>query len=149
MAGRIYEFVLDPLDFEEFLVFRNKEELIKKSDLFQEKIKKEFLVYQKRQFIEIVNESEEKINQYVKSMIEKIIYLDIPSIFPIEQEDLLLKILKIVASNPGLLSDYESLSKELGISRITLSNYFYYLEEAFLIKKLYNFSRNMLISEKN
>jgi len=149
LAGRIYEFVLDPLDFEEFLVFRNKEELIKKSDLFQEKIKKEFLVYQKRQFIEIVNESEEKINQYVKSMIEKIIYLDIPSIFPIEQEDLLLKILKIVASNPGLLSDYESLSKELGISRITLSNYFYYLEEAFLIKKLYNFSRNMLISEKN
>jgi len=148
LAGRIYEFVLDPLDFEEFLVFRNKEELIKKSDLFQEKIKKEFLVYQKRQFIEIVNESEEKINQYVKSMIEKIIHLDIPSIFPIKQEDLLLKILKIVASNPGLLSDYESLSKELGISRITLSNYFYYLEEAFLIKKLYNFSRNMLISEK-
>jgi len=33
-------------------------------------------------------------------------------------------------------------------NRTTISNYFYYLEQAFLIKKLYNYSPNLLTSEK-
>jgi predicted AAA+ superfamily ATPase len=148
LAGRIYEFNLDVLSFEEFLVFRDKEELIQKKKLLQEAVKKEFLLYQKRQFIETVSESEEKVAQYVKTIIEKIVFQDIPRIFPIEHEELLLRILKIISSNPGMLSDYQSLSNELGISRVTLSNYFFYLEESFLIRKLYNFSDNMLTSEK-
>ena len=148
LAGRIYEHTLNVLEFKEFLIFRDKKELIKKPLLFKDNLKKEFLAYQKRQFIELVNENEEKIGQYVKSMIEKIVFQDIPKIFPIEHEELLLKILKIVASKPGLLSNYESLSRDLGINRITLSNYFFYLEESFLIKKLYNFSSNMLASER-
>ena len=148
LAGRIYEFILRPLSFEEFLIFRNKQDLIKNKKLFQESIKKEFLTYQKRQFIEIVNENEDNVAQYVKTMIEKIVYQDIPKIFSIEHEELLIRILKIVASNPGLLSDYERLSKELGINRVTLSNYFFYLEESFLIRRMYNFSKNMLTSEK-
>ncbi|MCX6742497.1 MAG: ATP-binding protein [Candidatus Pacearchaeota archaeon] len=148
LAGRIYEFTLKPLGFREFLIFRNKEEMIKKPNLFRESIRKEFLVYQKRQFIETINESEEKIGQYVKTMIEKIVYQDIPKIFPAENKELLLKILKVIASNPGMLSDYDSLSNELGTNRVTLSNYFYYLEESFLTKKVYNFSKNRLTSEK-
>lgn len=148
LAGRIYEFVLHPLSFKEFLVFRGGEELIEKRAMLRDMLKKEFLAYQKRQFIEIVNENEEKVGQYVRTILEKIVYQDIPKSFPIEHEDLLLRILKIIASNPGMLSDYESLSKELGISRITLSNYFFYLEESFLIKKLYNFSTNAITSEK-
>ncbi len=148
LAGRIYEFVLRPLNFREFLIFRNKEELIGKKKLMVESLKKEFAAYQKRQFIEIVNESEEKVSQYIKTMIEKVVYQDIPKIFPIDNEELLIRILKIVASNPGMLSDYESLSKEIGLSRVTLSNYFFYLEESFLLKKIYNYSRNALTSEK-
>ena len=148
LAGRIYEFVLNPLSFEEFLIFKNKGQMLKKKNLFEDTLKKEFLSYQKRQFIEIIDESEERVAKYIKTMIEKIVYQDIPKIFPIENEELLMRILKIIASNPGMLSDYGSLSKELGISRVTLSNYFFYLNESFLIKKLYNFSRNMLTSEK-
>jgi len=148
LAGRIYEFVLNPLSFEEFLIFKNKGQMLKKKNLFEDTLKKEFLSYQKRQFIEIINKSEERVAKYIKTMIEKIVYQDIPKIFPIENEELLMRILKIIASNPGMLSDYGSLSKELGISRVTLSNYFFYLNESFLIKKLYNFSRNMLTSEK-
>ena len=148
LAGRIYEFVLNPLSFEEFLIFKNKGQMLKKKRLFEDTLKKEFLSYQKRQFIEIIDENEERVAKYNKSMIEKIVYQDIPKIFPIENEELLMRILKIIASNPGMLSDYGSLSKELEISRVTLSNYFFYLNESFLIKKLYNFSRNMLTSEK-
>ncbi len=147
LAGRCFDFYLPPLTFREFLVFRGKEELIT-GKLFQSELKKEFDVYLKRQFIEVINETEEYVQNYVKSIIEKVVYIDIPTIFPIENRDLLLSLLRIIASNPGMIIEYGGLAKELGINRTTLSNYFFYLEEAFLIRKTYNFSRNMLTSEK-
>ena len=148
LAGRIYEFTLYPLSFREFLIFRNKEEFIEKPFMFENFLKGEFLAYLKRQFIEIVNETEERVGEYLRTLVEKIVYQDIPKVFPIENEDLLMKIIKIVSSAPGMILDYKSLSNELGISRVTLSNYFFYLEESFLIRKLYNFSKNNLTSEK-
>lgn len=148
LAGRIYECILQPLSFREFLVFRGKENYIEKRGLFAELIEKEFKLFIKRQFIEVLEKKEDLVEEYVKSILEKIVYQDIPKIFPIAHKDLLIRILRIIAGNPGMLSDYEALSRELGISRITLSNYFHYLEESFLIKKIYNFSRNLLTTEK-
>ncbi len=43
LAGRIYEFVLSPLSFREFLVFRGKEELIEKASLLQDALRSESL----------------------------------------------------------------------------------------------------------
>jgi len=148
LAGRSFDFYLSPLSFKEFLVFRKKEELTKKYKLFPAELKKEFSLFIKRQFIEVINTNEEFISEYAKSILEKVVYIDIPKVFTIENQDLLLRLLKIISSNPGMLIEYENLSKELGINRTTLSNYLFYLEEAFLIKKLYNFSKNRLTSEK-
>ena len=53
-----------------------------------------------------------------------------------------------MASHPGIITDYVSLSNDLGISRKTLSKYISYLEMGFLIQKCYNFSKNRLTSEK-
>ncbi len=148
LAGRSFDFYLPPLSFKEFLIFKKKDELITKQKLFENEIKKEFSLYIKRQFIETINNNQEFIAEYVKSILEKVIYLDIPKVFSIENQDLLMRLLKIIASNPGMIIEYDSLSKEIGINRITLSNYLFYLEEAFLIKKLYNFSKNLLTTEK-
>ncbi len=148
LAGRIFEYYLPPLDFKEFLYFREKEELLSKPKLFPEEIRAEFGLYLKRQFIETIDQGEEFISDYIKSILEKVIYIDIPKVFPIANEGLLLRILKIIASNPGMIIEYESLGKELGIDRNTISNYLFYLEEAFLIRKVYHFSRNQLTSEK-
>lgn len=148
LAGRSFDFYLPPLGFKEFLIFRKKEELIKKEKLFQDELKKEFGMYLKRQFIETINENEGFISDYVKSILEKVIYIDIPKVFTIEHNDLLLRLLKIISSNPGMIIEYESLAGELGINRATLSNYLFYLEEAFLARKIYNFSNNRLTSER-
>lgn len=148
LAGRSFDFYLPPLNFKEFLIFRNKSELIQKPRIFKTELKKEFSLYTKRQFIETVGESEEFITEYVKSILEKIVYIDIPKVFPIENKELLLRLLRIIAANPGMIIQYENLARELGINRVTLSNYLFYLEEAFLIKKIYNFSKNRLTSEK-
>lgn len=148
LAGRIFDFYLSPLTFREYLYFRGKPELLQKQELFPREIQQEFGFYLKRQFIETIGQEEEFILEYVKSMIEKIVHIDLPKVFPIAQEELLLRLLKIIASNPGMIVEYESLSRELGVDRNTLSNYFFYLEEAFLIRKVYHFSRNQLTSEK-
>ncbi len=148
LAGRSFDFHLATLSFKEFLVFRKKTELIGKARQFQAEIKREFEVYLKRQFVETINESEEYIAAYARSILEKVVYIDIPKVFALDAHDLLLRLLRIIASNPGMIIEYEGMSKELGINRTTLSNYLFYLEEAFLIKKAYNFSRNLTTSEK-
>lgn len=42
----------------------------------------------------------------------------------------------------------QDLSSELGLTRQTLSNYLTYLEKAFLVKKLYNYSENQRKTER-
>jgi predicted AAA+ superfamily ATPase len=148
LAGRIFLFHLPVLSFIEFLHFKGEDELIRRPQMFKEKIIEETLLYARRQFPELVSAGEDFINMYVSSILNKIIYEDLPRIFPIEYEDALKQILKIVASNPGIMTDYSALATDLGISRKTLSKYIFYLERGFLIQKCYNFSRNRLTSEK-
>ncbi len=148
LAGRIFLFHLPVLNFTEFLHFKGQDELIERPQMFKEIIQQETLMYAKRQFPELVTADEPFINMYVGSILNKVIYEDLPKIFPIEYEDLLKQILKIVASNPGIITDYSSLATDLGINRKTLSKYIFYLERGFLIQKCYNFSRNRLTSEK-
>ena len=50
--------------------------------------------------------------------------------------------LKIIVDRPGQLVDISDMGKELNVSRQTVSNYLMYLQESFLVRKLYNFSTN-------
>ncbi len=148
LAGRIFLFHLPVLSFTEYLRFKGQDELIERPQMFKEIIQQETLMYAKRQFPELVTADESFINMYVGSILNKVIYEDLPKIFPIEYEDVLKQILKVVASNPGIMTDYSALATDLSISRKTLSKYIFYLERGFLIQKCYNFSRNRLTSEK-
>jgi len=148
LAGRILEFELNPLSFKEFLYFNNKESLLKDVKLFSNELRKQFEMYLFRQFIEILQEDKETIQEYVNSLVKKICFEDIPSVYPVEQPQVLLKILQMIASSPGMLIDYKNLSSDLGINEKTLSNYFEFMEKAYLLHKSYNFSRNFLTSEK-
>jgi hypothetical protein len=148
LAGRIFLFYLPVMSFKEYLSFKGMNEMIQRPSVFEERLRAEVLTYMKRQLPEIVNADDDFIQLYTNSIISKIIYEDLPKVFPIEYRDALKRILMIVANNPGIVTDYETLSGELGLSRKTLSNYVSYLENAFLIQKSYNFSRNLLTSEK-
>lgn len=148
LAGRVFLFHLSVLSFAEFLRFKGEDELIKRPEMFKEDLIKETLLYMKRQLPELVTADEPFVNMYVESIINKLIYEDLPRIFPIEYEDALKQILKVVASDPGIMTDYSALATDLGISRKTLSKYIFYLERGFILQKCYNFSRNRLTSEK-
>jgi predicted AAA+ superfamily ATPase len=143
LAGRIYEFKIDPLSFKEFLKF--KEIKTKPIQLYEKELSTAFNQYFLTQgFPELVGIKEKDIiKKYIKeSIVEKIIYRDIPHLFKIKDVSMLESILNIIMEQPGQLIEQEELAKELRISRQTISTYLRYLEESFLIKKLYNYSRS-------
>lgn len=150
LGGRVFSFVLEPLTFKEYLRLRDIE-INKKNFLSEEELKKSLKHYLKTGgFPELLDMTDNmKIKRYVKELIiDRVIYIDIPSVFKIEEPELLAKILSIISANPGMLLDYESLANDLSRNRKTISNYVFYLEKAFLIKKLYNYSKNLLTNEK-
>jgi len=143
LAGRIFEFKIEPLSFKEFLGF--KEIHFQRIGLYEKELSKLFNEHIFTQgFPELVGIKEkEVIKKYIKeSIVEKVIYRDIPSLFKIKDISILESILKIIMEEPGQLLELSDLAKELQISRQTLSLYIRYLEESFLIRKLYNYSRS-------
>ncbi len=142
LAGRIFEFKVNPLTFDEFLSFRKKK--FDNLNLYKKELLNELDKYLIcNGFPEIINENEEICEKYInENIIEKILFKDIPQLVPIDNVPVLEQILRIILNEPGQIMNFEELSKELGISRQTVSIYTDYLEKSFLIKKLYNFSRN-------
>ena len=143
LAGRIFEFKIDTLTFKEFIKFKGvgykSLELYKKEYY---KLFEEFIISEG--FPELCEiKDKEKIKMYIKEGIrDKVLYKDIPSLFKIEDISILNSILENITENPGQLIELSNFSSEYKISRPTLANYLRYLEDSFLIKKLYNFSKN-------
>jgi predicted AAA+ superfamily ATPase len=146
LAGRFFEFKINPLSFNEFLDFKK----IKKTALYKEEIIKAFKRYLLcNGFPEIIDADKEIIEKYIKeNIIEKIIYCDIPQIFPIRDVVILENLFKIILFDPGEIINLDNLADELNISRQTVSTYMDYLEKSFLIKKVYNFSKNVRKTER-
>ena len=143
LAGRIFEFKVNPLSFREFLSFKNVE--FKPIGLHERKLIKlfnEFLLTQG--FPELVDiKDKDIIKKYIKeSIVEKVIYRDISKLFKIKDIAVIESLLNILMEEPGQLIELSDLAKELKISRQTVSNYLTYLEEAFLVRKIYNFSKS-------
>ena len=139
LAGRIYEFNLSPLDFDEYLYLSGVG--IKNMSLERLTLKREL----NRYFLsgslpEIISESDfSKVKKYVNSVIDKIIFYDIPKVYEISQPEVLKMILSFIAQRPGMILEYQSLAKSLRVTYQTVSKYVEYLEKSFLIKLIYNF----------
>lgn len=143
LAGRIFEFKVEPLSFQEFLSFKDAH--FKPVGLF------------KTELIRLLNEyiltlgfpeladikDKEVIQKYItESIVEKIVFRDMPRLFKIKDASTIEALLNIFLEEPGQLVEISALAQDLGISRQTASAYLTYLENAFLIKKLYNYSKN-------
>ncbi|MBU2638385.1 MAG: ATP-binding protein [Nanoarchaeota archaeon] len=151
LGGRAFSFMLEPMRFAEYsriAGFKYDEERL---TLYKGEIEKAFGHYLSiGGFPELIGETDpEKIGMYVKELVvDKIIYMDIPQAFKIDEPELLSRIFMIISSSPGMIFDYGAIASDLQRNRKTISNYVSYLEKAFLIKKIYNYSKNLLTSEK-
>jgi len=149
LAGRLKSLFLMPLSFDEYLTFKDSSEILEKPHMFESEIENNLQIFLNNQFIESLdlNDLNQKRDYYIGIM-RKIIFEDIPSIFSVNNPEILWQIIRIIAQKPGLFIDYQNLANDIGLSNKTISSYLYYLEESFLVKKLYNFSRNRITSEK-
>ncbi|GAB4218625.1 MAG: hypothetical protein Fur009_0250 [Candidatus Microgenomates bacterium] len=89
-----------------------------------------------------------KKNNTLSQLSKKIIFEDMVKVFSFDYPEVAYSIVKYLAQYPGALINLINLSKDLKISNKTLSLYFDYLSQAFLIKKFYNFSKNIVSTEK-
>jgi len=147
LAGRIYEFKLNPLSFKEYLSFINYH--YDDIDLYNNELLLKFNEYIISQgFPELVNQtSKEIIKNYISGIIEKVIYTDIAIQFKVKDPSALESVIRIISNEPGQIIDNNRLAKELELSRQLISNYLRYLCDSFLVLKLYNFSKNQRKSE--
>ncbi|MFH0713892.1 MAG: ATP-binding protein [Candidatus Micrarchaeota archaeon] len=143
LAGRMFEFEVTPLSFAEFLDF--KEIKLAPVSLYERELSKLLWEFTKTEgFPELVNVSEKSIiKKYVReSIVEKVIYRDLPQLVKIEDPAALETLLNILMEEPGQLIETASLASELKTSRQTISSYLGYLQDCFLLKKLYNYSKS-------
>ncbi len=142
LTGRVFEFVIKPLNFREYLLFKG-------IDYKPIDAKRKMLIREVKNFSismgfpELVTVSDrEIIHKYVReSIIEKIIYKDIPSIFSVKNIETVRSIMDMFLDSPGQLIDFLTISKQFDVSRHSIRNYVRYLENSFLLKRLYNFSK--------
>lgn len=158
LAGRVYDFILEPLKFRNFIELKGLDLPLRKlAELDFQEIRKEYdkLLLHKDELTTLLNEfilkggfpelieeeSLEKIHKYIKnSVVDRMIFRDIPKTFKIKEPGMLFEILKIIASHPGQIFEYENIANSLSTTRQTVSNYVFYLKEAFLIRVIMNYT---------
>lgn len=144
LAGRIFEFFLEPFNFKEYLTIKG---IPPKEWSYETRIKPLFHEYAlKGGFPETFSlETDKKFKEYVRSLVvDKIIYKDIPRLFRIDDPEFLLTLLELICSNPGMDVDYQSWSQQLGKDRRVIKDYLFYLKESFLIRMLGNYRKGRM-----
>jgi predicted AAA+ superfamily ATPase len=139
LAGRTYDFLLKPLSFKEFLEMNGVEVRFEEWKIHERRILPLFHDHLlKGGFPEILEEkSEEKIRHYLRNnVIERILFVDLPSEFGIGDIELLETLVELVARNPGMIINYSALSRDLSRSTTTITNYISHLEYALLLKRV-------------
>ncbi|MBS3909319.1 MAG: ATP-binding protein [Actinobacteria bacterium] len=150
LAGRFFDFRIEPLSFDEHLIFKGVEIDNEREDIFEVEIKRHLNDFLKTGgFIEAMHFNDMQLKKYFKEgLLERIVYKDIPGAFSVSSPDLLNRLVRICAGRPGIYLDYKNIANDLGYDQRTIADYFSYLDHALLINKLYNYSPNLLASEK-
>lgn len=150
LAGRKKIFELFPLDFGEFLVFKNiaykKEEFLNLifSAPEYERIKsyyEEYIEFGGFPEVVLAENSEEK-KDLLYDIISSYVNIDIKSLSDFRKEREIYSLIKMLASRAGTRIDYVKLSRLTGISRLTVAGYIELFEKTYLIARVSVLTRN-------
>ncbi|EQD63435.1 ATPase [mine drainage metagenome] len=140
LTGRHFEVNVRPLSFAEYLQMINSKIELDKQKLWHDEIKKGFKEYLLRPYPELVKYNElSLIKSYIKeNVIDKILRDDLSNFKDINEE-LATNLINIFYDKPGMYVNYDKLSADLKISKRTLLRHVFYLEFAYLIRKVKNY----------
>lgn len=156
-VGRKLIFTLYPLNFREFLLFKEKKRLVdnlptrpfeqvKDSARFFKddylRYFNEFLIFGSYPRIVLENSFEKK-EKLLGEIVSSYIYKDIRSLFNIGDITKFNNLVKILASQISSLVNVSELARTVGISRQTVLNYISILENSFVISMLPPYSKSL------
>lgn len=153
LAGRIFDFVLEPLSFTEFLAIKGYDLVAVTSNpkLWQRELLSLSYQYLKwGMFPELVLIEDEQIARkyLLESVIDRIIYKDIIEEFKVTDVELLKNLVYILGKTPGMIVNFKQLGNNLGRDERTISNYFEYLEFGLLTRFVFNYRGSPLASRR-
>lgn len=147
LVGRIIDFEIWPLDFEEFLLFKNKNYnlcLKKSPKIINDELKKlykEYSIY--GGYPQIVLESNvAKKEIYLSQIINTYIKKDIRDLANIRDINKFNKLIELLSSQSGNLLNVFELSNTVDIARQTIEEYLFLLENTYIIKLVQPFYKN-------
>lgn len=153
LSGRKVVFELFPLDFEEFLWFKNKRKIFETT--FSEKARKknsiQFELYQKYfdEYLKfggfpsiVLEESFEKKRNKLNEILTSYFELDVKTLADFKNIGKLRDLLVLLASRCGSKLEITKISRELETSRVTIYSYLSFLEKTFFIFLVAPFSLN-------
>lgn len=141
LAGRETELLLNPLSFDEYLHLVNKKTHSKKItwDLY--------LHYMEHQLPELMDTKISE-REYIGQLVDKIINYDFTRLHNIKDTRPIDSIFRLICKSPGDVIVMTDLARDLNLDWRTVQNYLSILEKGLLIRKVYNYSKNVRKSEK-
>lgn len=141
LAGRLFEFQVSPLSYREYLNFIDAK--FEPLDFHERELSSSFDDFLLTQgFLELVGVKEKAVlKRYVQdSVIDRVVFRDLPVLVGLKNIAVIRSLFNIFMEEPGQIVRLSELAGQLGVTRQTLSYYLSYLEDSFLIRKLYNYS---------
>jgi predicted AAA+ superfamily ATPase len=173
LAGRIEEFFLPVLSFEEYLSLKRVSTVFvdayqaaaaaigddtihaRRHDAVVAQYGNDLIAFfddylRYGQFPELLEMTDPSAKRkYLEEAIfKKTVEYDIPRIFGVEKVDELKFLFAVILSETGMLSEPTNLASEVGIDAATVKKYLSYFEQSFLIYPLYNYSKSFRKSRR-
>ncbi len=151
LVWRMIKFDIYPLSFQEFLIFKNKENLAKLTgkkvnlDIINNELKffyQEYMTFWWYPKIVLANEIEIK-KEYLKQIYNTYIQKDIKDIGKIKEIEKFNKLIKLLANQSWNLVNLSEISNTIWITINTLNERIFLLENTFVIKLITPFSGNL------
>lgn len=139
LVGRTVDFEIFPLNFEEFLVFKDEKidlnEKITNKLLIKrlENLYREFIICGGYPKIVLTNETEMK-ETYIQQIIDTYISKDIRDLANVKYIDRFNRLIQVLASQSGNLLNTTELSNTTKLARQTVEEYLFILESTYIIK---------------
>jgi len=161
LSGRKLLFEMLPLSFDEFIKFQNVKYKTKAFSLDSpkkwhfDKFAYETLNSYYEEYIEFggfpaiaMSESKERKKQMLDVIYSSYINIDVQQLADFKSTTELKKLIRLLGARVGSRLNIDELSKILGLSRPTVSNYLSFLEQTYLIRLVPAFSKNADVRER-
>ena len=146
LVGRTMDFEVFALDFEEFLLFKNKKiNTDSSSEIIIAELRdlyKEYIFYGGYPAIVLENNIEIK-SHLLKQIINTYIKKDIRDLANIREINKFNQLIKVLASQSGNLLNVSELSGTLKLTQKTVEEYLFILENTYIIRRVYPFYKNI------